>query len=179
MSQLDPRLIPIIYSAAPSPFQQRENIDLFLAACEEYGMPRHGLFSTNDLFFGTSMASVVDSLCSLAALAHTTHTTKVLEMERRKFGAKKDDALVAVPPFTMDETIPLRKVPPSPPLPPCKLTTSHLSSSFAMSTLSLLVSLSSLPLLLSHSLFDSSLRRRSTNFLVAAKEATAFPSATK
>lgn len=112
MMLLDARLIPLVYSSSPSPFQQRENIDVFLSACEEYGLARSQLFRTNDLYFNNSMLAVVNTLCALGELADKVEGEKRAEMAKRKFGVRIGAAgeKKEVPSFVLDETAPLRKV---------------------------------------------------------------------
>lgn len=44
-------------------FKLKENIENFIAAISEYGMPRHKLFSVNDLFEGVSILFLFSLIC--------------------------------------------------------------------------------------------------------------------
>jgi len=52
-----------------APFKQRENIELFLKACEKYGLKSQDLFQVNDLFENKNLYMVVDCLYGLGGLA--------------------------------------------------------------------------------------------------------------
>jgi len=45
-----------------APFKQMENIEVFLKACENYGVPSASLFPTADLFEGRNMAMVLSTI---------------------------------------------------------------------------------------------------------------------
>jgi hypothetical protein len=49
-------------------FKQRENIELFLKGCGDYGLKTQDLFQVNDLFEGKNLYMVVDNLYSLGGL---------------------------------------------------------------------------------------------------------------
>lgn len=51
------------------PFKQRENIELYLKGCEEYGLKTQDLFQVNDLFENKNLYMVVDNLFSLGGQA--------------------------------------------------------------------------------------------------------------
>ena len=42
-----------------------ENIQIFLNFCENYGVPKTGLFQTVDLYEGRNMAQFLSSICML------------------------------------------------------------------------------------------------------------------
>ena len=42
--------------------EQMENIEVFLKACENYGVPSNSLFPTADLFEGRNMAMVISTI---------------------------------------------------------------------------------------------------------------------
>merc|ERR1719242_1626687 len=52
-----------------APFKQRENIEMFLKACESYGLVPQDLFQVNDLFEQKNLYMVVDNLYALGGLA--------------------------------------------------------------------------------------------------------------
>ncbi|XP_053210310.1 calponin-3-like isoform X1 [Panonychus citri] len=52
-----------------TPFKERENIELFLKACEAYGLRNHDLFQVNDLYERKNLYMVVNCLHSLGGLA--------------------------------------------------------------------------------------------------------------
>ena len=54
-------------------FKQMENIGLFLAAAEKYGVSKTDLFQTVDLFEKTNMASVLTTLHSLGRRVSNCH----------------------------------------------------------------------------------------------------------
>jgi hypothetical protein len=70
MQNFEPQSIPRIHESADAPFNFRQNIVFFLAACEMLGVPKNKLFRVNDLWDNVSMVSVVDCL---VAFAHTCH----------------------------------------------------------------------------------------------------------
>ncbi|XP_070202460.1 calponin-1-like isoform X3 [Littorina saxatilis] len=52
-----------------APFKQMENIEVFLKACELYGVPSNSLFPTADLFDGRNMAMVISTVLQLGSEA--------------------------------------------------------------------------------------------------------------
>jgi len=54
------------------PFNQRENIVAYLAACKSKGMRETDLFVTQDLFEGDNLGVVVDNICALGVLANNS-----------------------------------------------------------------------------------------------------------
>lgn len=52
-----------------APFKQRENIEMYLNACSNYGMTEGDLFQVNDLYEQKNIYMVVDNLRSLGGLA--------------------------------------------------------------------------------------------------------------
>ena len=52
-----------------APFKQRENIEMFLKACESYGLVPQDLFQVNDLYEQKNLYMVVDNLHALGGLA--------------------------------------------------------------------------------------------------------------
>jgi transgelin len=49
-------------------FMQMENINAFLKACSAFGVPKHDLFMTVDLYEGKNMIQVVDTIYSLGSV---------------------------------------------------------------------------------------------------------------
>jgi len=52
-----------------APFKQRENIEFFLKACENYGLKSQDLFQVNDLYECKNLYMVVDCLYALGGMA--------------------------------------------------------------------------------------------------------------
>lgn len=52
-----------------APFKQMENIQVFLNFCENYGVPKTGLFQTVDLYEGRNMAQVLNCIQQLGSEA--------------------------------------------------------------------------------------------------------------
>lgn len=52
-----------------APFKQRENIEMFLKGCENYGLVAQDLFQVNDLYEQKNLYMVVDNLYALGGLA--------------------------------------------------------------------------------------------------------------
>jgi len=52
-----------------APFKQRENIELYLKACEAYGLSAQDLYQVNDLYENKNLYMVVDNLYALGGLA--------------------------------------------------------------------------------------------------------------
>lgn len=52
-----------------APFKQRENIELFLKGCENYGLHAQDLFQVNDLFEAKNLYMISDNLFALGGLA--------------------------------------------------------------------------------------------------------------
>ena len=52
-----------------TPFKERENIELYLKACKEYGVQEGGLFQVNDLYEQDNLYMVVDNLFVLGLTA--------------------------------------------------------------------------------------------------------------
>ena len=59
---------------------QMENIQLFLNFCENYGVPKTGLFQTVDLFEGRNMPQVLNCIQMLGSEASLSYGT--LELQR-------------------------------------------------------------------------------------------------
>jgi len=51
-----------------APFKQRENIEMFLKACVNYGLKEQDLFQVNDLYENKNLYMIVDNLYSLGGL---------------------------------------------------------------------------------------------------------------
>ena len=66
---LCPGSVRRIHTMSTLPFRQMENIGLFLEACERYGVPRHDLFQTVDLYEEKNLGAVVDGLHALGRAA--------------------------------------------------------------------------------------------------------------
>ena len=47
--------VPLIHENTTQIFKLKENVENFIAAVSEYGVPRHKLFTVNDLFDGTNI----------------------------------------------------------------------------------------------------------------------------
>ena len=47
------------------PFKERENIELYLKGCGDYGLKTQDLFQVNDLYESKNLYMVVDNLYSL------------------------------------------------------------------------------------------------------------------
>ncbi|KAM3175676.1 hypothetical protein ACTXT7_008073 [Hymenolepis weldensis] len=56
---------PFRANTMSAPFKQMENIQIFLTACEAYGVPRASLFQTVDLYEMRNMAQVLSCLLQL------------------------------------------------------------------------------------------------------------------
>ncbi|CAG0880976.1 unnamed protein product [Cyprideis torosa] len=52
-----------------APFKQRENIEMFVKACQEYGLKNQDIFQVNDLYENKNLYMVVDCLYALGGLA--------------------------------------------------------------------------------------------------------------
>merc|ERR1712193_424480 len=52
-----------------APFKQRENIEMYLKACGNYGLKEQDLFQVNDLYENKNLYMVVDNLYALGGLA--------------------------------------------------------------------------------------------------------------
>jgi hypothetical protein len=72
MISINEKLIPIVHDKKPSPFKQQENINFFLVACHEYGVPQPQIFREADLFKGMCFIKVIECLYTLATLASNT-----------------------------------------------------------------------------------------------------------
>lgn len=77
MNALKPGLVPIIRESADKPFFMLENINFFLKACRDIGLPEHKIFIPLDLFERKNMPKVIDCLHELARRALATKLTKV------------------------------------------------------------------------------------------------------
>jgi len=51
-----------------APFKQRENIEMYLKACSNYGLKEQDLFQVNDLYENKNLYMVVDNLYSLGGM---------------------------------------------------------------------------------------------------------------
>lgn len=52
-----------------APFKQRENVELFLKGCENYGLKSQDLFQVNDLYEHKNLYMVVDCIFGLGGMA--------------------------------------------------------------------------------------------------------------
>jgi len=68
MANLEPGSIKQINKPL-NPFKQMENIGFFLDACKAYGLQGHDLFQTSDLYDGTNMNSVINTLHAIGRKA--------------------------------------------------------------------------------------------------------------
>nr|KAG5705307.1 hypothetical protein BaRGS_010758 [Batillaria attramentaria] len=57
------------YHKQPSPFQQMENLDLFLRACVDYGMNTIDTFAVKELYEARNMYTVINCIYALGSLA--------------------------------------------------------------------------------------------------------------
>lgn len=78
-----------------APFKQRENLEMFLKACESYGLKSHDLFQVNDLYERKNLYMVVNCMFALGGLAQKkgflgpTIGVKVADENRRDFTKEK------------------------------------------------------------------------------------------
>jgi hypothetical protein len=74
-----------------APFKQRENIEMFLKACVNYGLKEQDLFQVNDLYENKNLYMIVDNLYSLGGLTQKKGWTgpvlgvKVASENKRNF----------------------------------------------------------------------------------------------
>ncbi|ELR14853.1 RhoGEF domain containing protein [Acanthamoeba castellanii str. Neff] len=66
--RLDERAIPRIQEDTKQLFKLKENVEFFLAACKDMGVPAFKLFKGPELWEGTGMVLVIESLVALAAM---------------------------------------------------------------------------------------------------------------
>lgn len=64
---LQPGAVPKI-NTMKAPFKQRENLEMFLKACESYGLKSHDLFQVNDLYERKNLYMVVNCMFALGGL---------------------------------------------------------------------------------------------------------------
>ena len=73
MNQLKPGAIAKVNTTSKLAFKQMENIDQFLRACRDYGVPVHDLFQTVDLYEAAegagNIVQVIDSIHALGRAA--------------------------------------------------------------------------------------------------------------
>ncbi|XP_064477344.1 calponin-1-like [Ornithodoros turicata] len=78
-----------------APFKQRENLEVFLRACEKYGLKSHDLFQVNDLYERKNLYMVVNCMFALGGLAQKkgfdgpTIGVKVADENKRLFPKEK------------------------------------------------------------------------------------------
>ena len=60
-----------------APFKQRENIELFLKGCENYGLATQDLFQVNDLYEAKNLYMIVDNLYALGGLGMVSNKKSV------------------------------------------------------------------------------------------------------
>ena len=60
-----------------APFKQRENIELFLKGCENYGLATQDLFQVNDLYEAKNLYMIVDNLYALGGLGMVSNKMSV------------------------------------------------------------------------------------------------------
>jgi len=70
MANLQPGLIKQINKPL-NPFKKMENIGFFLDACKAYGLLGNDLFQTSDLYDGTNMNAVINTLHAIGRKAQT------------------------------------------------------------------------------------------------------------
>jgi hypothetical protein len=68
INQLSPGSVKKI-NTMNAPFKQRENIEMFLKGCENYGLKAQDLFQVNDLFESKNLYMVVDNFYALGGMA--------------------------------------------------------------------------------------------------------------
>merc|ERR1711962_422140 len=71
MANLEPGLIKQINKPLNKPFKKMENIGFFLDACKAYGLQEHDLFQTSDLYDGTNMNAVINTLHAIGRKAQS------------------------------------------------------------------------------------------------------------
>ena len=82
MLKLDQTLIPSIhYAGENTAYKYRENLEFFVQAMEEYGVPQQKCFHPSDLTRQRNMPKVITSLIELARLAETKNFRVVLPPE--------------------------------------------------------------------------------------------------
>merc|ERR1712107_896056 len=62
-----------------APFKQRENIEMYLKACANYGLKEQDLFQVNDLYENKNLYMVVDNLYSLGVKVSTENKRNFYE----------------------------------------------------------------------------------------------------
>jgi len=78
-----------------APFKQRENLEMFLRACEEYGLRSQDLFQVNDLYEHKNLYMVIDCIYALGGMAQKRGYegpnlgVKVSDQNRRSFTPEK------------------------------------------------------------------------------------------
>eukprot|EP01130_Rhizamoeba_saxonica_P006137 TRINITY_DN2436_c0_g1_i5.p1 TRINITY_DN2436_c0_g1~~TRINITY_DN2436_c0_g1_i5.p1 ORF type:complete len:713 (-),score=172.49 TRINITY_DN2436_c0_g1_i5:1884-4022(-) len=70
MEEINARAIPKIHSSTSSPFKLKENIDYFLGAIEDYGVPKYRLFFVNELYNKKNMVNVILAIRELGLIAN-------------------------------------------------------------------------------------------------------------
>ncbi|GFT50335.1 calponin-3 [Nephila pilipes] len=78
-----------------APFKERENLEMFLKGCEQYGLKRHDLFQVNDLYEKKNLYTVVNCIFALGGMAKKkgfqgpTIGVKVADENKRIFSKEK------------------------------------------------------------------------------------------
>jgi len=94
INKLSPNAVRKI-NASPTPFKQRENLELILKGCETFGLKSQDLFQVNDLYEHKNLYMVVDCIFALGGLAQKKGYdgarlgVKVAHENKRNFTAEK------------------------------------------------------------------------------------------
>ncbi|KAK4003242.1 myophilin [Daphnia magna] len=92
INSLEPGAVKKI-NTMKAPFKQRENVELFLKGCENYGLKSQDLFQVNDLYEHKNLYMVVDTIFALGGMAQKknwdgpTIGVKVADENPREFSA--------------------------------------------------------------------------------------------
>eukprot|EP01132_Coremiostelium_polycephalum_P002674 gene2674-3317_t len=69
VNAIENNVVPVIQENTTVAFKLKENVNFFLMALEEIGVPKHKRFQLNDLFEGENLVRVVECLATLAKIA--------------------------------------------------------------------------------------------------------------
>uniref|UniRef100_T1INE2 Transgelin n=1 Tax=Strigamia maritima TaxID=126957 RepID=T1INE2_STRMM len=93
INRLHPAAVKKI-NTTKAPFKQRENLEMFLRGCENYGLKSQDLFQVNDLYEHRNLYTVIDCLFALGGLAQKkgydgpSIGVKVADENKRMFSAE-------------------------------------------------------------------------------------------
>eukprot|EP01114_Cavostelium_apophysatum_P014970 TRINITY_DN3996_c0_g1_i1.p1 TRINITY_DN3996_c0_g1~~TRINITY_DN3996_c0_g1_i1.p1 ORF type:complete len:701 (-),score=169.13 TRINITY_DN3996_c0_g1_i1:41-2143(-) len=102
MLLIDERSLPHYHAKPNSPLKVRDNLFLFIEACSDIGVPKHRLFSEEDLYQGRNLIRVLDTLESLSDIAcsevgTSAESSDTKEPKRKRFAIPiehlKDDEI--------------------------------------------------------------------------------------